>query len=109
MNPASREGRAAAPRAARPGPCRNNAESARNRHGHRVLKHGAPARPSVFFGAAAGQSVALECTMHECPLCGESMRLSVRDVQDAKGNGRQVREWICPECDYFEEAESSEG
>jgi acetone carboxylase gamma subunit len=37
------------------------------------------------------------------------MRLSVRDVQDATGRSHQVREWICPECDYFEEAESSEG
>jgi rubredoxin len=47
--------------------------------------------------------------MRECPLCGESMRLSIRDVPDGRGNSRQVREWICPECDYFEEAETSEG
>jgi acetone carboxylase gamma subunit len=47
--------------------------------------------------------------MRECPLCGENMRLSVRDVLDAGGNNRVVREWICPECDYFEEAEASEG
>jgi len=44
--------------------------------------------------------------MHECPLCGETMRLSVREVQDRNGTVRQVREWICPECDYFEEAET---
>jgi acetone carboxylase gamma subunit len=37
------------------------------------------------------------------------MRLSVRDVADADGTKRVVREWICPECDYFEEAEASEG
>jgi acetone carboxylase gamma subunit len=37
------------------------------------------------------------------------MRLSVRDVPDGQGTNRQVREWICPECDYFEEAEASEG
>jgi len=43
--------------------------------------------------------------MRECPLCGESMRLSVRDVQEKDGTMRQVREWICPECDYFEEAD----
>jgi acetone carboxylase gamma subunit len=43
--------------------------------------------------------------MRECPLCGESMRLSVREVEDKDGAMRQVREWICPECDYFEEAE----
>lgn len=41
------------------------------------------------------------------------MRLSVRDVEDrAAGVGapsrRIVREWVCPECDYFEEAEAGE-
>jgi acetone carboxylase gamma subunit len=49
----------------------------------------------------------------ECPLCGEKMRLYAREVRDdapGKGSGvvRQVREWICPECDYFEEAEAGE-
>jgi acetone carboxylase gamma subunit len=34
------------------------------------------------------------------------MRLSVREVEDRDRTMRQVREWICPECDYFEEAES---
>jgi transposase len=43
--------------------------------------------------------------MRECPLCGESMRLSVREVQEKDGAIRQVREWICPECDYFEDAD----
>ena len=43
--------------------------------------------------------------MRECPLCGESMRLSEREVQEKNGTLRQVREWICPECDYFEEAD----
>ena len=47
--------------------------------------------------------------MHECPLCGEFMRLSEREVRDVNGTVRQVREWICPECDYFEEAETSDG
>ena len=44
--------------------------------------------------------------MHECPLCGEAMRLSEREVREMNGTVRQVREWICPECDYFEEADS---
>ena len=39
------------------------------------------------------------------PPYGESMRLSVREVQEKDGAMRQVREWICPECDYFEEAD----
>ena len=34
------------------------------------------------------------------------MRLSVRDVLERNGDVRQVREWICPECDFFEEAET---
>lgn len=47
-------------------------------------------------------------------MCGESMRLSVREVQDRRpgqdqGSVRMVREWICPECDYFEDAEAGEG
>jgi C4-type Zn-finger protein len=51
--------------------------------------------------------------MKECPLCGETMRLSVREVRDTiPGSGqpavRLTREWICPECDYFEEAEAGE-
>jgi YgiT-type zinc finger domain-containing protein len=51
--------------------------------------------------------------MKECPMCGEAMRLSVRDLREQLPGGtqtaaRQVREWICPECDYFEEAEEGE-
>lgn len=47
-------------------------------------------------------------------MCGELMRLSERDVQErVPGSGQQaprrVREWMCPECDYFEEAEGDEG
>jgi hypothetical protein len=39
------------------------------------------------------------------------MRLRIREVTDhIPGMGlsapRTVREWICPECDYWEEAES---
>jgi hypothetical protein len=52
--------------------------------------------------------------MKECPMCGENMRLSVREIRDAvpgagQTTGRVLREWICPECDYFEEAETGEG
>jgi YgiT-type zinc finger domain-containing protein len=46
----------------------------------------------------------------ECPMCGESMRLKeTQTVIRVPGNpnviSRPVREWVCPECDYFEEAE----
>lgn len=52
--------------------------------------------------------------MKECPMCGETMRLSVREIEDrvpgvSAPTRRVVREWICPECDYFEEAEAGEG
>jgi acetone carboxylase gamma subunit len=47
--------------------------------------------------------------MKECPLCGEQMKLHARQVQDRAGSvARTLREWICPECDYFEEAEAGE-
>lgn len=47
-------------------------------------------------------------------MCGEKMRLSERDVEERPPGGpqprtRRVREWVCTECDYFEEAEGSEG
>jgi C4-type Zn-finger protein len=49
----------------------------------------------------------------ECPLCAETMRLKPRLLTDrVPGTGqtttRQVSEWVCPECDYWEEAESEE-
>ena len=49
-----------------------------------------------------------------CPMCGETMRLSVREIQYripgvSQTAVRTTREWICPECDYFEEAEAGEG
>jgi YgiT-type zinc finger domain-containing protein len=49
--------------------------------------------------------------MKECPMCGETMRLSEREIEervpgDSHATVRRVREWICPECDYFEEVES---
>ena len=46
----------------------------------------------------------------ECPLCGSTMQLkeSAADVQ-IHGNPRPTTqrawEWVCPDCDYFEDAE----
>ena len=44
----------------------------------------------------------------ECPLCGETMRIKVREEVDripgqSQVVRREVREWICLDCDYFEE------
>jgi acetone carboxylase gamma subunit len=46
-------------------------------------------------------------------MCGEEMRLDLREIKDViPGQGqatiRVQREWICPECDHFEEAEAGE-
>lgn len=46
-------------------------------------------------------------------MCGELMRLEVREVSEAIPGADQAvtrvrREWICPECDYFEEVEAGE-
>lgn len=51
--------------------------------------------------------------MKECPMCGTTMRLVEREVREAipgigQASSRVLREWICPECDYFEEAEAGE-
>jgi len=46
----------------------------------------------------------------ECPQCGEMMRRVERDATDlVPGTGEvkrtRSREWVCPDCDYFEEIE----
>ena len=50
----------------------------------------------------------------ECPLCGEFMRLRDREIVDRVPGTLQTKttkyqEWVCPECDYFEEAEDVAG
>lgn len=50
----------------------------------------------------------------ECPLCGERMRLKeYEQVSLIPGTGetkkRMVNEWVCPECDYFEEYDEESG
>jgi C4-type Zn-finger protein len=46
----------------------------------------------------------------ECPLCGGSMFLKTHElIVQIPGNPRvtkrPVQEWVCPDCDYFEERE----
>ena len=48
----------------------------------------------------------------ECPMCGEQMRLRDSEVTDRVPGTpvlktTRLREWVCPECDYFEEVEES--
>ncbi len=52
--------------------------------------------------------------MRECPVCGETMRLEQREeLSRVPGkpqlHRRIIREWICRECDHFEEATDDEG
>jgi C4-type Zn-finger protein len=49
----------------------------------------------------------------ECPLCGDHMQLHTREtVSRVPGTAQEVRtvvrEWVCRECDYFEEVEENE-
>jgi hypothetical protein len=44
----------------------------------------------------------------ECPLCGETMRRTpctevVRIPGTSESRTRVQEEWVCPECDYFQE------
>jgi C4-type Zn-finger protein len=48
----------------------------------------------------------------ECPVCGERMRVQTREQTDRVPGTREVRtrvvrEWVCSECDHFEEVEES--
>lgn len=46
----------------------------------------------------------------ECPLCGGTMRFKeIQAVTMVPGNPKPAttttREWVCPDCDYFEDAD----
>ena len=48
----------------------------------------------------------------ECPLCGGTMRLKqTQTVAHVPGNPvatpRITPEWVCPDCEYFEEADEA--
>ena len=50
----------------------------------------------------------------ECPLCGGTMKATPRQmITQVPGNPsattRTTMEWVCPDCDYFEEAEEESG
>jgi hypothetical protein len=47
-------------------------------------------------------------------MCEELMRLETREIREQiPGRGqatvRSLREWVCPECGHFEEADAGEG
>jgi len=46
----------------------------------------------------------------ECPMCGDLMQLRTHEaITRVPGSPQEVRtvvkEWVCRECDYFEDAE----
>jgi acetone carboxylase gamma subunit len=48
--------------------------------------------------------------LKDCPLCGESMQLREGEATErvpgyTQTKTQSYREWVCPECDYFEEVE----
>lgn len=50
----------------------------------------------------------------ECPMCTETMRVHERDTVvrtpgTAETKTVPAREWVCPECDYYEDVEEGEG
>ena len=50
----------------------------------------------------------------ECPLCGDRMHIETREtVSKVPGTSQEVRrttqEWVCRECDYFEEIDEAVG
>jgi C4-type Zn-finger protein len=49
----------------------------------------------------------------DCPMCGDSMQLREREITDrvpgmAQAKTTKFHEWVCPECEYFEELEDEE-
>ena len=49
----------------------------------------------------------------DCPLCGGTMRLHERKtIVQVPGNPNATthrdREWVCPDCEYFEEADEKD-
>jgi hypothetical protein len=46
----------------------------------------------------------------ECPMCGEIMRMREQQITHRVPGTSQTRtthqrEWVCPDCDYFEDVE----
>jgi hypothetical protein len=46
----------------------------------------------------------------ECPLCGGAMRKKRIEAEShipghKQSTRRTITEWVCPDCDYFEEAD----
>ena len=63
--------------------------------------------------SATDDRVAAVPEVRECPMCGGTMRLRrtetvVQIPGNPHGTTQASREWVCPDCDYFEEADGDE-
>lgn len=59
----------------------------------------------------ASVSIRTKMTIKECPVCGEAMKLRPREQIDripgsSQTRSKRITEWVCPECDHFEEADN---
>jgi len=49
----------------------------------------------------------------DCPMCGETMQIVERQLTERVPGTPQTKtsksvEWVCPECDYFEDVEDED-
>ena len=49
----------------------------------------------------------------DCPMCGETMQIVEHQLTDRVPGTPQTKtsksvEWVCPECDYFEDVEDED-
>jgi C4-type Zn-finger protein len=56
----------------------------------------------------------VDTKLRECPMCGEMMRPHEREIVDTIPGTSEVKrrkaiEWVCPDCDYFEEDDGENG
>lgn len=66
------------------------------------------------FNTRAVQRRACPAMQKECPMCGDRMRLETKEeVSRVPGTSQEIRtvvqEWICRECDYYEEVDDEFG
>jgi len=69
------------------------------------------AQPTQVKETRTGTGRARIVGVKECPMCCEPMRLHSREVPERPGMqsaAKVLHEWVCPECDYYEEAEAGE-
>jgi hypothetical protein len=74
---------------------------------------GAAARRGDIWSLRTDEPMIGSTMTKECPMCGELMRMRLAERIDKIPGTQQIvkreyREWNCPECDYFEDANPEE-